>query len=256
MERLTDRTAVVTGSSGGIGKAIAERFAAEGANVVTNSRARERAEAAATTIRESGGAAIGIEADVSDPDAVDRLVAGAINEFGRIDIMVNNAGYNVIAPAEEFAPADWQAVLDVNLSGTFFGAQAAARRMIEQGDGGQIINISSMMGAQGLHQRAAYCASKAGINNLTRVCAVEWGGHDIQVNALAPGYIRSEMTDEAMAGAGFTEQDVRDRTPLDRWGRLDEMATCAAFLAAGEHFMSGEVLTADGGWSAFAWGAR
>lgn len=256
MDGLTDKTAVVTGSSGGIGKAIAERFAAEGANVVTNSRARERAEAVAAELRETGGTAIGIEADVAEPDAVDRLVAGAVSEFGQIDIMVNNAGYNVITPATEFSPADWQAVLDVNLSGTFFGSQAAARRMLEQGDGGQIINISSMMGAQGLHQRAAYCASKGGINNLTRVCAVEWGPDGIQVNALAPGFIHSEMTADAMENAGFTEQDVRDRTPLDRWGRLDEMANCAAFLAAGNHYMSGEVLTADGGWSAFAWGAR
>lgn len=256
MVDLTDRTAVVTGSSSGIGRAIAERFAAEGANVVTNSRSSERAEMVAAAIRDTGGSAIGIEADVADPEAVDDLVAGAVNEFGRIDIMVNNAGYNVITPAVEFDPSAWREVLEVNLSGTFFGSQAAARRMIEQGDGGQIINISSMMGEQGLHKRAAYCASKGGINNLTRVCAVEWGSDNICVNAIAPGYIRTEITAEAMEDAGFTEQDIRDRTPLDRWGTLDEMAACAAFLAQGGHFVSGEILTADGGWSAFAWGAR
>lgn len=256
IERLADQTAVVTGSSSGIGNHIATTFAAEGANVVTNSRSQERAEEAAAAIREAGGTAVGVEADVSDPDAVEELVEAAVDEFGHLDIMVNNAGYTVIGPAEEMDPDDWRRVIDVNLSGVFFGAQAAARQMIAQGDGGAIVNISSMMGSQGLHERAPYCASKGGVDNLTRTLAVEWADHDIYVNTLAPGYIETEITAQTMDSAGYTMADVERRTPLDRWGTLDEMAECVVFLASQNNYVTGEVLTADGGWSAFAWGAR
>lgn len=255
-ERLAGETAIVTGSSSGIGNHIAEAFADEGANVVTNSRSQDRAEATAAAIREAGGTAVGVEADVSDPDAVAGLVEAAVDEFGGLDIMVNNAGYTVIGPAEEMAPDDWRRVIDVNLSGVFFGAQAAARQLIDQGDGGAIVNISSMMGSQGLHERAPYCASKGGVDNLTRTLAVEWAEHDIAVNALAPGYIETDITAQTMDSAGYSMEDVERRTPLGRWGTLDEMAECVIFLAGRNNFVTGEVLTADGGWSAFAWGAR
>ncbi|QRV17957.1 SDR family oxidoreductase (plasmid) [Haloterrigena salifodinae] len=251
---MDDSTVIVTGSSKGIGKALAERFAAEGANVVVNSRDGARAEAVAEEIVADGGTAAGIEADVSDRDEVQALVDGAVDAFGSLDVMVNNAGNTVIAPALEMDPGDWRNVIEVNLTGVFFGMQAAGQRMVEQGTGGQIVNISSMIGQQGFAQRAPYCASKAGVDNLTRVFATELADHDIQVNALAPGFIRTDITEQTQDAAGYTDEDVHRRAPLGRFGTMEEVANCVRFLAAGDHYITGEVLRADGGWMADAWG--
>ena len=251
---MDDTTVIVTGSSRGIGETIAKRFAAEGANVVTNSRDAARAAAVAEEIVEDGGTAIGIEADVSDRDEVDALVDGAVDEFGSLDVMVNNAGHTVIDPALEMEPEDWRRVIEVNLTGVFFGMQAAGKRMVEQGTGGGIVNVSSMIGQQGFAQRAPYCASKAGVNNLTRVFATELAEHGIHVNALAPGFVRTDITEQTQDAAGYTDEDVRRRTPLERFGTPEEIANCALFLASGDHYVTGEVLRADGGWMADAWG--
>lgn len=251
---MDDSTVIVTGSSKGIGKALAERFAAEGANVVVNSRDSARAEAVAEAINADGGTAVGIDADVSDRDAVQALVDATVDEFGSLDVMVNNAGNTVIAPALEMDPEDWRDVLEVNLTGVFFGMQAAGQRMVEQGTGGQIVNISSMIGQQGFAQRAPYCASKAGVDNLTRVFATELAEHNVHVNALAPGFIRTDITEQTQDAAGYTDEDVQRRTPLGRFGTMDEIANCVSFLAAGNHYITGEVLRADGGWMANAWG--
>jgi len=256
MGDMDGRTAIVTGSSGGIGRAIAERFAEEGGNVVTNSRSEERAEAAAEEIREAGGSAVGAAADVSDYEAVEGLVGAAVEEFGGLDVFVNNAGHSITGPSEELDPADWRSVVDVDLTGVYFGCRAAGRQFIEQGEGGAIVNVSSMMGHQGLHERAAYCASKAGVDNLTRTLAVEWAEHGIYVNSLAPGYILTELVEQTMETADYDRDDIQNRTPLGRFGTLEEMAECALFLASRNNFVTGEVLTADGGWSAFAWGSR
>lgn len=253
---LSGQTAIVTGSSQGIGKAIAKRFGAEGANVVTNSRSRDRAEAVAEEIREDGGSAIAVESDVTDYEEMEALVAATIEEFGSLDIMVNNAGITKIGPAEDFDPADWRQIVDVDLTGVFFGAQIAGRAMIEQESGGSILNISSIMSELGLHKRVPYCSAKAGVNNLTRTLAVEWAEHDIHVNALAPGFIRTEITGQTQGPAGYTDDDIRNRTPLGRFGSLEEMAESATFLVSNDHYVTGEVLHADGGWTAFAWGSR
>lgn len=248
------KTAVVTGSCSGIGLAIARRLAAEGASVVVNSRSRERAVAAADEI--DGGAVLPVEADVTDYDSLRSLVERTVEEFGSLDVWVNNAGINIRGPAEEISLDDWQTVIDVNLTGTFYGARVAGERMIDQGTGGNIVNISSMMGEQGQTGRTPYNTSKGGVNNLTRCLAVEWAEHDVQVNAVAPGYIRTEMVDDAQDQIGFDEQDVVDRTPLGRFGTVDEVANCVTFLAEGDHFMTGEVLHPDGGWLAFGWGSK
>ncbi|QLG27331.1 glucose 1-dehydrogenase [Halorarum halophilum] len=256
--RFDGETAIVTGSSKGIGMSIAKALAREGANVVTNSRSHERAEAAAEEIAAEvdGASTLPVECDVTDPDSVSALVDATVEEFGRLDVMVNNAGMTIIDPAEEMAPEDWRQVIDVDLSGVFYGSQAAGRRMIERGDGGAIVNVSSMMGSMGLHMRTPYCAAKGGVDNLTRTLAVEWAEHGVHVNALAPGYIRTAITDQSMESAGYTEAEVRNRTPLGRFGSTEEMANCALFLASRDNFVTGEVLTADGGWTAFAWGSR
>ncbi|WP_122091191.1 SDR family NAD(P)-dependent oxidoreductase [Halalkalicoccus subterraneus] len=252
---LDEKTAVVTGSSNGIGFAIAQHLATEGANVVINSRSQTRAQEAAEEIDCSSGV-LPIEADVTDYSSLRSLAEQTVDEFGSLDIWVNNAGINIRGPAEDISLDDWQTVLDVNLSGTFYGARVAGNRMIEQGTGGNIINISSMMGEQGQTGRTPYNTSKGGVNNLTRCLAVEWAEHDIQVNAVAPGYIQTDMVDDAQDQIGFEKQDVVDRTPLGRFGTVDEVANCVAFLAEGAHFMTGEILHPDGGWLAFGWGSK
>ncbi|WP_436348672.1 SDR family NAD(P)-dependent oxidoreductase [Natronorubrum sp. FCH18a] len=268
--KLADKTAVVTGSSSGIGAAIATGFAEEGANVVTNSRSQERAETTAEEIRENGGSAIAVEGDISDPEEVSALVDAAVDEYGSLDIMVNNAGISVIEPAMEMDPEDWQNVIEVNLSGVFYGAQAAGRQMIEQGTGGQIINISSIFGKIGIQGRSPYNASKGGVNNLTRNLAVELAEHDIHVNALAPGFIRTQLDEQTRDSDdrdtildedewpyyGYDDQHIEHRVPLNRFGTLEEMQNVALFLASGDHYTTGEILNADGGWLAFGWGSK
>ena len=254
-DRLAGQTAIVTGSSAGIGAAIAKRFAAEGANVVTNSRALERAEATAEAIRETGGSAVAIESDVTDYDAMETLVEGTVSEFGSLDVMVNNAGVTEIGPAEDIGPDEWRSIVDVDLTGVFFGAQLAGRQMLGQESGGAILNVSSIMGELGFHWRAPYAAAKAGVNNLTRTLAVEWAPHGIHVNALAPGFVKTDITDQTQSSANYTDDDIRNRTPLDRYGTLEEMAECATFLVGNDHYVTGEVLHADGGWTAYAWGS-
>ena len=254
-DRLSGQTAIVTGSSSGIGRAIAHRFAVEGANVVTNSRSRERAMETAEAIRDAGGTAVAVESDVTDYENMTSLVEATVDEFGSLDVMVNNAGVTTIGQAELFDPEDWRQVIDVDLTGVFFGSQLAGRQMIEQGSGGAILNISSMLGEQGLQGRAPYCAAKAGVNNLTRTLAIEWASHEIFVNALAPGFIQTDITEQTRSSANYTNEDICKRTPLDRFGTLEEIAECATFLVGNDHFVTGEVLRADGGWTAYAWGS-
>lgn len=286
MGRLDGKSVIVTGSSRGIGAGIAAKFAAEGANVVVNSRSLERARSTAEAITDDGGTAVAVEADAGDRDDVRELVDAAVDEFGRLDVMVNNAGLFSSTPAVSLTAEEWTRVVDVNLSGVFYGVQAAGERMIEQGDGGQIISVSSIFGSVGVQGRAAYNATKAGVENLTRGLGVEFAEHDVHVNALAPGFIRTE-TDESASdesegpdsgGADeggtseaapderrgapewpkyeFEDRDIRNRTPLGRFGTVEEIANCALFLAAGDHYMTGEVLHADGGWLAFGWGSK
>ncbi|AHG04122.1 short-chain dehydrogenase [Halobacterium sp. DL1] len=263
---LSGETAIVTGSSSGLGRAIAEGFAEAGANVVTNSRAQERADDTADAIRDAGGTAVAAEADVSEKEDVEALVQAAVDEFGSLDIMVNNAGTTVEKQLFDQTPEDWQHVLDVNLTGTFYGSQVAGEQMAEQGDGGQIINMSSIYGSVGVQGRAPYNATKGGIENLTRCLAVELAEYDVHVNALAPGYIKTALA-EAPWGEeitedhdwpyyGYTEEHITNRTPLDRFGTFEEVSNCATFLAAGDHYMTGEVMHMDGGWLAFGWGSK
>ncbi|WP_336000428.1 SDR family NAD(P)-dependent oxidoreductase [Halorientalis halophila] len=269
-ESLDGETAIVTGSSSGIGMGIAEAYAEAGANVVTNSRSLERAESTAEDIRDAGGTAIAVEADVSEKADAEKLVEAAVEEFGSVDVMVNNAGISNIAPILELTEEEWREVIDVNLTGVFFGAQAAGKQMAEQDTGGQIINISSIFGSVGVQGRGPYNASKGGVNNLTRVLAVDLAEHDVQVNALAPGFIRTELDeqtresgddDETLDEAdypyyGYDDQHIENRNPMGRFGTLEEMANCALFLAGGDHYMTGEIMHADGGWLAFGWGSK
>lgn len=266
MTGLDGNTIIVTGSSTGLGRAMAKRFGNEGANVVTNSREKARAESTAEEIRDADGEAISVEADVTDKDEVRNLVDTAVDKYGRLDVMVNNAGMTVQKPLLEQTEDEWRSVVEVNLTGVFFGCQVAGEQMIEQGDGGQIINISSVYGSVGAQGRAPYNASKAGVDNLTRCAAVEFAEHDIHVNAMAPGYIKTRMA-EAPWGEStdeqpdwpyyeYSEEHIENRTPLGHFGTFEEVANCAVFMAKGDHYMTGHTLFNDGGWTAFGWGSK
>lgn len=255
MSELFDgKTAIVTGASRGIGRGIATTLADRGASVVVNYRSSEGlASAVVDDIVDGGGEAVAVGADVSEPNDVEAMVEATVERFGSVDILVNNAGMTRIGPSAELDIADWRRVIDVDLTGVFVASQAAGRRMLEQDDGGAIVNVSSMMGQMGFHMRAPYSAAKAGVINLTRTLAVEWADEGVRVNALAPGYIQTDITDQTQDSASYTDEDVRRRTPMARYGTVDEMANCVAFLARDDTFVTGEVLTADGGWTADAW---
>lgn len=254
---FTGQTAIVTGASRGIGRGIAKKLATVGAAVVVNYRSSaEKAKAVVEDIREDGGEAVAVEADVSDRDEVAAMVDATVEEFGSLDVLVNNAGIVVTDPAEEFDLDVWRRIVDVDLTGTFICSQLAGREMIGSDSGGAIVNIASMMGGMGFAHRSPYCAAKAGAINLTRTLAVEWAEEDVSVNALAPGFIYTDITDETQESAGYTDADIERRTPMARYGTVEEMANCVAFLARDDTFVTGEVLHADGGWTSDAWRYR
>jgi glucose 1-dehydrogenase len=249
--RLAGRVAVVTGGTSGLGRAIALAFAREGA-AVTIGDVRERpadgAPSTAEAIRSAGGRAAYEATDVTSRAAVEALVLRAVTEFGALDVMVNSAGVlSVLTPAVDKTEAEWARVIDVDLTGVWFGCQAALRELIRQDRGGRIINISSRLALQGVAPgRADYCAAKGGVSSLTRQLAVEAGPHGITVNAICPGFIVTNATRE-LAAAGKLEE-VRRRTPYRRLGTPEDVAGCAVFLASPEsEFITGQNIVVDGG---------
>ncbi|MFB6153664.1 MAG: SDR family NAD(P)-dependent oxidoreductase [Halodesulfurarchaeum sp.] len=258
-DQFEDSAVIVTGASSGIGRAIAKRFGEAGANV-TNADLQPEPQTGGTPTHElineadHDGEATYVETDVSSTEDVQVAVDATVSEYGRLDVMVNNAGVTKIAPAEEMDIDDWRWVIDVNLTGVFIGSQIAGRQMLEQEAGGSIVNMASMMGQMGLQKRSPYCAAKGGVINLTRTLAVEWAAEDIYVNALAPGYIYTDITEQTQDSADYSNEDIRRRTPAGRYGTPEEMAENVLFLARHDHFVTGEVLHADGGWSADGWG--
>ncbi len=251
--KLKGKVAIITGASKGIGKGIAVRYAEEGAAVVLASRSMDLLSAAVDEIQGKGGKALALDVDVTRFESVEKMVDRAVAHFGRLDIMVNNAGISMAVPSEELAPQDWQRALATDLSGVFYGCQCAARRMIPQG-GGCIINITSVYGIVAAPGRAAYCSSKAAANMLTKVLAIEWAKKNIRVNAIAPGYFRTELVqgviDKGMLPLGAIEK----RTPLGRIGEVPELLGLAVYLASEEaKFMTGSIVNIDGGWEAYGY---
>jgi NAD(P)-dependent dehydrogenase (short-subunit alcohol dehydrogenase family) len=178
--------------------------------------------------------------------------AAAVEErFGRVDVLVNNAGIACITPAEETPPALWRQVLDVNLTGPFLLCQALGRRMLEQCNG-SIVNVASVAGLRGVADRAAYNASKHGLIGLTRTLAVEWGGRGVRVNAVCPGWVKTEMDDAAQSEGAYRDGDITDHVPMGRFAQPDDVAQAVAFLAdaARSGFVNGVTLSVDGGWAA------
>lgn len=241
---LEGRAVIVTGGVRGIGLAIARELLAAGAIVGIGSQDRRRAEQVA---RELGGDVVPLGMPLEDPDTPQRLVATFLERAGRLDGLVNNAGVSVIAPAAELRREDFQRVLDVNLTATFFCAQAAAAAMEE----GVIVNVSSMSALQGVAGRAAYSSSKAAVIALTKVLAVEWAPA-IRVCCVVPGPVATEMLREQVALGNVDLERMKRRTPLGRIAEPRELATAVRFLLGpGASFITGEALTVDGGWLAY-----
>jgi 3-oxoacyl-[acyl-carrier protein] reductase len=243
--KLEGKVAIVTGAGHGIGAAIAHRLARDGGKVLLCDVNAERAAKETRDIASKGGTAQACTVDVRERAEVERAVASAVAAYGRLDILVNDAGIMDREPFLDMTDELWRRVIDVNLYGTFLFAQVAARQMVRQGDGGRIVNVASNSGVFGGRGRAAYGASKAGVINLTQTLAIELAEHGILVNAVAPGPTKTRAHQPDKPG-----QSVLARMPLQRWGRPDEIAAVAAFLASDEAtFTTGHVYAADGGFT-------
>jgi len=244
MSQLANQIAVVTGAGRGIGRAIALKFAAEGADVVCVSRTAENSEKVAAEVRAAGRKAWALAVDVADAVAVTDAGAKILAEAGRVDILVNNAGITRDGLAMRLSEADWDAVLDTNLKGAFLFTKALVRGMIKQRSG-RILNISSVIGLMGNAGQCNYAASKAGLLGLTMSLARELASRGITVNAIAPGFIETDMT--AALNAAMREE-LLQRIPLGILGQSDDVAAAALFLAGpGARYITGQVLTVDGG---------
>jgi 3-oxoacyl-[acyl-carrier protein] reductase len=244
---LRGRVAVVTGSSRGIGEAIARELAARGAAVVVNSRSHERAEPVAQAISGDGGRAIAVEADVCDAAQAAALMQAAVDAFGSLDILVNNAGANSVAPSAELNESDWRAVIELDLTAPFLCSQAAGRHMLAAGRG-VIVNIASVLGHTALPGRAPYVAAKHGLIGLTKVLASEWSARGVRCVAVSPGYVSTELLLTNMARAGFSTGDIDRRTPVGRLAAREEVARVVAFVASdAASYITGTDVLVDGG---------
>jgi NAD(P)-dependent dehydrogenase (short-subunit alcohol dehydrogenase family) len=246
---LEGQTALVTGAGRGIGASLAHALAGAGAEVAVAARTRAEIERVAAEIGDAGGEALPLELDLRDIDSIESAVAATVARFGKLDVLVNNAGLGTNHDALDLTASEWDELMAVNLRGLFFACQAAGRHMIPRGSG-RIINLSSQAGQVGIVRHAAYCASKGGVEQLTRVLALEWGPHGVTVNAVAPTFIRTPGTAERLDDPDFLA-DVLRRIPAGRVGAPIDVAGPVVFLAsAASALVNGAVLTVDGGWTA------
>jgi 2-deoxy-D-gluconate 3-dehydrogenase len=244
--KLDGRVALVTGASAGLGQAIAIALAEAGANVACHGNSRSP-EATCTEVLSTGRAALAVVGDLAKVETPRELIEATLNKFGRLDILVNNAGTIRRAPAVDYSEEDWATVIQVNLSAVFRLSQLAGRQMISQGKG-KIVNIASLLSFQGGITVPAYAASKGGVAQLTKALANEWAGKGINVNAIAPGYMRTDNTKALQADENRNRQ-ILERIPAGRWGEPSDLAGAAVFLASSaSDYISGEVLVVDGGW--------
>jgi NAD(P)-dependent dehydrogenase (short-subunit alcohol dehydrogenase family) len=252
--RLKGKTALVTGASRGIGRAIALEFAGEGVDVAVNcSSSVAEAEKVAQKIKKLGRKSIVIQADVSDKDSVEKMIEKVVKEFGRIDILVNNAGIATVSPSEKLEEKVWRRGIDVMLTGVFFCSQAAGKIMIEQ-KSGKIINIASINGIVAFPERACYSSAKAGVIALTKVLSSEWAKYNINVNAVAPGYVETDLVRNLVTQETLDVDELAGRTPNGKLAKTDDIANTVVFLASedSQHIV-GQTIVVDGGWTAYGY---
>ena len=248
--RLDGDAAIVTGAGRGLGRALALGLAEAGADVALAGRTPETLHATAAEIEALGRRAVAIPTDVAKMADLDDLVGTARDAFGKISILVNNAGTTHRAPCEDFPEAEWDRVMDVNVKAVFFLCQKVGKVMIEQGTGGRIVNVASLISVIAMPQIPSYAASKAGVGLITRTLAVEWAPHNIRVNAIGPGYFKTDMT------AGLEDHPdrgpkIRSRIPLKRWGEPADLKGAVVFLASdASSYITGQTVYVDGGWLA------
>ena len=252
MEQLFDlagRVAVVTGGNGGIGLGMARGLAQAGAGVVIAARDPAKSATAVAELEALGVPAAALAVDVTSEDSCAALIAAPLDRFGRLDVLVNNAGINIRKQPQDYALDEWRAILDTNLTGAFLCSRAAYPVMAQAG-AGKIVNIGSMMSIFGASFVAPYAASKGGIVQLTRAFASAWAKDNIQVNAVLPGWIDTDLTRRGRADIPGLEERVTTRTPASRWGNPDDLAGIAVFLAsAASDFVTGTAIPVDGGYS-------
>ena len=246
---LKGRVAIVTGGNGGIGLGMARGLAGAGANVVVVGRNTDKSHAAVRELGKLGPEAIAITADVTDEPAVARMVQATQDRFGRLDILINNAGTNIRKSLHEYSLDEWHRVMNTNLTSAFLCSRAVYPAM-KAARGGKVINIGSMMSIFGASFSPAYGASKGGIVQLTKSAAIAWAPDNIQVNAVLPGWIDTELTQGARREVPWLNESVLKRTPARRWGTIDDMSGVAVFLASSaSDFVTGTFIPVDGGYS-------
>ena len=246
---LKGRVAVVTGGNGGIGLGMAKGLGLAGARVAIAARNADKSRAAVETLAQLGAEAIAVTVDVADEASVESAIRSVKDRLGRLDVLVNNAGINIRKQPQDYTLAEWRSVIDTNLTSAFLCSRAVYPIMKAAG-GGKIINIGSMMSIFGASFAAAYSASKGGIVQLTKALAAAWARDNIQVNAVLPGWIDTELTRNARAQVSGLHDSVLRRTPAGRWGEMDDMAGVAVFLAASaSDFVTGTAIPVDGGFA-------
>jgi len=251
--KLEGKVALVTGAARGIGRSIALLLAKEGAHLILDDILEDKIHEVAEEIRGLGREALPIKADVSLSDQVAFMVSKAMERFNRIDVLVNNAGVSETGPAEDFTEHSWDNVLGTDLKGVFLCSQVVGREMIKKRQG-SIVNISSIAGFDALPGRVGYCSAKSAVIMLTKVLAIEWAKHNIRVNAVAPGYVRTRMIEEMMELGILDEKKITQRTPMQRICHPDEIARIVLMLSSEESsYITGATISVDGGWVAYGY---
>ena len=247
---LRNKLTIITGASKGLGKALAMRFVREGSSVVLAGRSYDLMKDICGEIKASGGEGYPVRMDVQDLESIKNAVSETVARYGKIDVLINNSGISMVSPSESLSYENWNNAISTNLTGVFLCSQAVATHMIDRKTAGCIINISSTFGKSPVPQRAAYCSSKAAVDMLTKVLAVEWA--EKKVNAIAPGYLNTEFIQQLEQQGKLDTESLKKRIPQKRIGNVEEITGMAVYMASDEAtYMTGSVVYIDGGWTAY-----
>ncbi len=254
MTTPTQKVAVITGAAGGIGKGCAAQLAADGYALVIADLRAEAAEKTANEFVAQGYSAVAVAADITDASACTAMIAHAVAAFGRVDVLVNSAGISRPEPSLDVTPENWRRMIEVQLNGTFFCCQAAGRQFVAQGQGGCIVNISSINAEAAFPMRTAYSCAKAGVTMMTKTLAIEWAQHNIRVNAVGPSHTETEMTLQNIQRGVVDVEVLKKRVPLGRLAKVEDVSNAVSFLCSDRSsFITGQALYVDGGYLAFGY---